>query len=200
VTLLDTIMERTLVYRAWQAPFSEQKFAPILAGNALADVRRVLDVGCGPGTNAHHFDGAEYLGIDINPSYVASARRRHRRDFVVGDVRTYEVDPSERFDFVLVNSFLHHIETDHVRRVLSRVRSLIAEGGHVHVLELVLPERRSVARLLARWDRGDYPRPLSEWKRLFEEHFEPVVLEPYPLTMAGVTLWHMVYFKGSPRD
>ena len=76
--LTDVVMERMLVYRAWQAPFSE-KFSPILAHNDLGVVRRVLDVGCGPGTNTHYFEDAGYLGIDINRSYVDSARRRHRR-------------------------------------------------------------------------------------------------------------------------
>jgi SAM-dependent methyltransferase len=192
-------MERTLVYRVWQAPFSARKFAPIRRHNNLGTVRRVLDVGCGPGTNTRHFRGAHYLGIDINPSYVASARKRSGREFVVGDVRSYEVDQSQRFDFVLVNSFLHHIDTEHVGRILSRVRRLLVEDGHVHVLELVLPAEQSLARRLAEWDRGDYPRPLSEWERLFNEQFEPVVLEPYPLGLRGVTLWNMVYFKGRPR-
>jgi hypothetical protein len=25
-----------------------------------------------------------------------------------------------------------------------------------------------------------------------------VVFEPYPVTLGGVVLWHMVYFKGGP--
>jgi SAM-dependent methyltransferase len=192
-------MERTLVYRAWQAPFSERKFAPVLAHNDLARVRRVLDVGCGPGTNTHHFGEADYLGIDINSSYVESARRRHRRAFAVSDVRTHEVDAGDLFDFILINSFLHHIGTEHVDSVLSQAGRLLTPDGHVHALELVLPEQRSIARGFAKWDRGDFPRPLSEWERLFSAHLEPVVLEPYPLGMAGMTVWSMVYFKGRPR-
>jgi hypothetical protein len=34
---------------------------------------------------------------------------------------------------------------------------------------------------------------------MFAESFEPVVFEPYPLGLAGVTLWNMVYFKGRRR-
>jgi SAM-dependent methyltransferase len=199
VGLTDHVMERTLVYRAWQAPFAERKFAPILRHNDLGKVHRVLDVGCGPGTNARHFAGSDYLGIDINPSYVASARKRYERDFRVVDVCDYEVDLGERFDFVLVNSFLHHVETEQVRRILSQVCALLTDDGHVHVLELVLPSGRSVARQLARWDRGDYPRPLGDWKRLFSERFEQELLEPYPLGLPGVTFWNMVYFKGRPQ-
>jgi SAM-dependent methyltransferase len=199
MALADTLLERTVVYRAWQAPFSAQKFAPVLRHNDLDAVRRVLDVGCGPGTNTHHFRDADYLGIDINPAYIESAGRRHGRDFRVADVRSYEVEAGRRFDFVLVNSFLHHIDDERVDGILGQIARLLTEDGHVHILELVLPARRSLARRLAAWDRGDYPRPVREWERLFWAHFEPVLLEPYPLGLPNVPLWHMIYFKGRPR-
>jgi polyisoprenyl-phosphate glycosyltransferase len=63
----------------------------------------------------------------------------------------------------------------------------------------VLPEERSIARLLARWDRGEFARPPEEWQRIFGKLFEPVVIDFYPLTGMGTTLWNMVYFKGSPK-
>ena len=199
MTLAARLLDHTWVYRLWQAPFAEQKLAPILAHNDLRAVRRVLDVGCGPGTNTHHFAHADYLGIDYNPRYVESARRRHQRTFVVADVTTYTVPPSERFDFILANSFLHHVHTPGVEQILAQLADLVSEDGHVHILELVLPDHASVARLLARWDRGDFPRPLAEWRRLFSARFEPVVFEPYALTALGAPLWRMVYFKGRAR-
>jgi len=193
------ILDHTAAYRLWQAPFAEQKFAPVLANNDLRRVRRVLDVGCGPGTNTAHFAHADYLGIDLNQRYVESARRRHGRDFVVADVRNYRCAEGEKFDFILASSFLHHLNTDEVVGILSHLRSLLTEDGHFHTLELVMPEERSVARLLAEWDRGDFARPGEEWQRIFRGIFAPVVTEFYPLTLMGATLWNMVYFKGRAR-
>jgi hypothetical protein len=118
--------------------------------------------------------------------------------FLTG-VRDYAAVPEDRFDFVLVNSFLHHLSTDDVVGVLTHLKSLLTEDGRIHMLELVMPGQASVARLLARWDRGKFGRPLGEWHQLFEELFEPVVSEPYRLTFMGVTLWNMVYFKGRLR-
>ena len=63
----------------------------------------------------------------------------------------------------------------------------------------MLPAEPSLSRLLARWDRGDFPRPLETWQELFSEYFEPVVFQPYPLGAFGATLWSMVYFKGRAR-
>lgn len=191
-------MEHALVYRLWQAPFAERKLAPFFSHNDVRGFRRVLDVGCGPGTNTEHFSRADYVGVDINPAYIASARRRHGRRFVVADV-TANPDLGGRFDCVFVNSFLHHVNDADAHRILAHLGPLLTADGCVHALELVLPERRSPARLLARLDRGAFARPLEDWRTLFSAHFEPVVFEPYPLGALGVTLWEMVYFKGRAR-
>ena len=197
------VLARPLSYRLWQAPFAESKFAPILRHNDMAEVRRVLDVGCGPGTNTAHFERTDYTGIDVNERYVEYARGRHGRDFVVADATEFTVPASERFDFVLVNSFLHHIPDDAVGKLLSHLGSVLTADGHIHVLELELPARPSLARMLARLDRGDYPRPLSGWRKLLTQSFAPVVCEPFPLggwDRVGLALWNMVYFKGRPKS
>jgi SAM-dependent methyltransferase len=193
------LMENTLAYRVWQAPFQERKLAPLYAHNDVARARRVLDVGCGPGTNTAHFAHADYLGIDFNPAYIDDARTRHGREFVVADVTKYEVAPDQRFDLILANSLFHHIDTASTRRILAHLATLLSDDGHVHVFDLVLPEGPSISRFLARADRGEFPRPLEEWRTLFTAAFEPVVFEPYPLGAAGMTLWNMIYFKGRPR-
>ncbi len=70
MSLLAGLLERPCqTYRAWQAPFVQEKLGPILRHNHLACVRRVLDVGCGPGTNAPLFAGVDYVGLDINDRY-----------------------------------------------------------------------------------------------------------------------------------
>jgi len=199
MSVKSNIMERTLVYRAWQAPFAEQKFAPVLERNDLNSVRRVLDVACGPGTNTPHFAHADYLGIDVNEKYVEDARRRHGREFMVADACKLDSVGKEPFDFILVNSFLHHLNTKDVLEVLSSLDTRLAPDGHIHILELVLPEERSIARLLARWDRGDFARPVPEWQALLSKIFTQVLFEPYSLTAMGTVLWKMVYFKGKPR-
>ena len=42
----------------------------------------VLDVACGPGTNAPHFRHCDYLGLDINPEYTRRATARYGMRFV----------------------------------------------------------------------------------------------------------------------
>jgi SAM-dependent methyltransferase len=196
---ISTIMSQPLAYRLWQAPFAERKFAPILAHNDLRRALRILDIGCGPGTNTRHFSGADYLGIDLNERYIRDAQRRHHCRFLVADATNFIPSAGDHFDFILVNSFLHHIDVPLARRLLSNLSSLLTDDGHVHILELVLPESASVARFLAHLDRGEFSRPLEEWRRMFADSFDSVIFEPYDLTAFGVPLWKMVYFKGRKK-
>ncbi len=196
---LSGLMENPTAYRLWQSPFAKSKFSPLLRHNDMRAIRRVLDVGCGPGTNAPWFSHTDYLGLDINPQYIDLARQKYGRSFEVADVCQYEVDPESKFDFVLLNSLLHHIDTEHVTKILGQLSQQVSDDGHIHILDLVLPDTKSIARTLALGDRGDWPRPLAEWETIFKTYFEPVHFEPYPLRMCGVTLWNMVYFKGKVR-
>lgn len=195
----DRLMEQPAVYRLWQAPFAAAKVRPFLAHLDLSRVRRVLDVGCGPGTNAHLFAHTDYVGVDINPDYTTLAARRHRGRFVTGDVSDPNVLPNERFDCVFANSLMHHLPDDVVRALLRRMAELARPDGEVHVLDLVLPERASAARALARLDRGKFPRPIEAWRALFTEHLVLRHFDVYPLGLPGIPLWWMVHFVGAPR-
>jgi SAM-dependent methyltransferase len=197
--LVSRVMENPTLYRLWQAPFAEAKLAPVLARNDLRSVRRVLDVGCGPGTNTAHFAGVGYLGIDYNERYIEVARRRTGRDFELADVTSFEASPDERFDFILVNSLLHHLDAPDVTRLLSHLATLVADDGHVHIVDHIMPDRPSVARFLARWDRGRYIRPLAEWRRIIDPVLETIESELYALQAFGTTLWPTVYLKTRPR-
>lgn len=198
MSLRERILSFPLAYRLWQAPFIEQKLRPLYAHNDMSRVRRVLDVACGPGTNTGHFAHSDYLGIDLNPEYVAAARRRHGRAFQVADLTTYQASTEARFDCVFVNSFFHHVADVKARRILAHLAELVADQGFVHILDLVLPERWGVPRLLVKLDRGEHARPLDAWRELFCSVFDEIVFEPYEVGAFGATLWRMVYFKGRP--
>ena len=200
MNLVTHLLEVPLVYRLWQAPFAADKLAPLFEHNDLQQVRRVLDVGCGPGTNTPLFTHADYLGIDINESYIDRARRKYKRTFVAADLTTWDYAlAGGQFDFILINSLLHHINDIDCHKILSQLSARLSEDGYVHILELVLPGGYSVAQLLANWDRGKYPRPLDKWRALFIDHFEVSIFQPYSLGLPGTTLWNMIYCKGRAK-
>jgi SAM-dependent methyltransferase len=193
VGVRDRLLEYPAVYSAWQAPFAAQKFAPVERWLREHDVRRVLDVGCGAGTNAEHFSDADYVGVDINERYLQTARTRFRGRFVQADLTNTDLTSLGTFDMILANSFLHHVTDVDVERILARLPRVLSRDGTIHILDLVLPERKSLAWMMARLDRGSYARPIERWRTLFCAAFEPVSFEPY---MFGGPLWSMVYFQG----
>ena len=153
-------------------------------------------MGCGPGTNTSYFSHTYYLGIDHNLRYLQHAHGQHREGLSGCGRHAPGLAPEARFDFILINSFIHHIDTPNARSLLAQLSTLLAEDGQIHILDLLLPAQPSIARLLARLDRGEFPRPLKEWEQIFTETFETEVFEPYEVTGCGATLWEMVYFKG----
>lgn len=193
------ILENAAVYRLWQAPFANRKIEPIFRHNDMREIRKVLDIGCGPGSNTHYFMKSDYLGIDINEHYIESARRLYGKDFIAADALCYAARCHQRFDFILVNSLLHHLDTPAVLQLLTSLVKLLSEDGHIHVLELVRPEQPGIADLLARKDRGKHARFLPDWRQILSSVFGTVVIEPYTLNMFGSILWNMVYFKGRAK-
>jgi SAM-dependent methyltransferase len=196
---LSGIMRFTTAYRLWQAPFARAKLEPVLRHARWSSQSRILDVGCGPGTNSLVFQDCDYTGVDINADYIDYAKRRFYKRFLVQDVSCWDVPADERFDLVLMNSLLHHLDDASTTRLLQQVSTLLKPEGSVHVIDLVLPETPSLARWFARNDRGDFPRKLERWRELFEAAYEPIAWEPFPIRALGVSCWQLIYFQGRTK-
>lgn len=189
----ERLLEHPAVYSAWQAPFAAQKFAPVERWLRDRQLRRVLDVGCGAGTNAEHFAGVDYVGIDLNERYLEAARGRFGGRFVQADLTSADLSSLGTFDMILANSFLHHVNDSAAERILAQLSPLLTPDGTIHILDLVLPPRKSLAWMMARLDRGGYARPLERWREIFGAAFEPILFQPY---FFGGRLWSMIYFQG----
>src|SRR5258708_8204521 len=93
--------------------------------------------------------------------------RRHQRGLFVADVTAYDDQAEGKLDFIRINSFLHHVDYADADKVLARMAGWLTSDGYIHIVEVVLPGDRSVAQLLASWDRGSYTRSLEHWRTLF---------------------------------
>lgn len=194
---MKRLLEHPLVYALWQAPFVAQKVAPFRHHNDPRAMQRVLDVGCGPGTNRSLFATTEYLGVDLDPSYVARASARFGPQFRVGDAAALDVADFAPVDCLFVNSLTHHLDDEALDRLLGRTE-VVAPTGCLHLIDMYLPDA-GIPRRLALADRGDHPRPLSALRDAISRSWAIEIEHPYALQLGGVTLWAMVYFRARPR-
>lgn len=132
----------------------------------------VLDLGCGTGVFAPRFDPREYLGVDLSPTYIAAAARKHpRHRFAVMDARRLELaDHSQSRCFIA--GMLHHLSDDAADAVLSEVQRVLQPGGRIVIWEDV-PARRwwnVPGRIIHALDMGDAIRTPDGYRRLIERH------------------------------
>jgi cyclopropane fatty-acyl-phospholipid synthase-like methyltransferase len=197
--MIRNVLRNPGLYRAWQAPFVKQKLSLVAKYHDLRAVTSVIDVGCGPGTNADQFDPNSYLGVDISREYIRHARSRHKQHrFQVWDITDLSVEHG-RFDRVLVNSVFHHLSDEESHRFLQALPALMNESGRIWIVDLVLPDEAGPARWLAKLDRGRYPRRLNDWQSLFERHFMVERFDPFPVGIGSFRLWEMLFVEGTLR-
>jgi trans-aconitate 2-methyltransferase len=126
---------------AWDAGqylrFADQRTLPardLVARIDLAQPRRIVDLGCGPGNSTavlrERWLDAAVTGIDTSAELLAAARLEHPGiDFVVGDIAGWA--PDEPYDLVFSNAALQWVG-DH-ERLLPRLMEAVAPGGALAV-------------------------------------------------------------------
>jgi ubiquinone/menaquinone biosynthesis C-methylase UbiE len=129
----------------------------VVARAALGPRARVLDVGCGTGTQAlrlarAHAD-AEVTGIDGDAKVLAIARaklaRAGARVTLDEGLATSLPYPAARFDRVVSTLVFHHLVDADKRRAASEIRRVLAPGGMFLLVDFG-PPRNLLERLGAR--------------------------------------------------
>lgn len=99
---------------------------------APESVRRVVDLGCGPGNStavlAETWPAAELSGLDASEAMLQSAREAHPRlRFEIGEIAAWADGPAGTHDLVFSNSALQWVD-DHAVLLLKLLRR-VAPGG-----------------------------------------------------------------------
>jgi ubiquinone/menaquinone biosynthesis C-methylase UbiE len=111
---------------------------PEAAGFDKAKGLRVLEVGCGLGTDGARFAraGAVYTGVDLTEAAVGLARRRFELEGLAGEFRVADAErlefADESFDLVYSHGVLHH--TPDAAAAVGEVRRVLAPGGRAVVM------------------------------------------------------------------
>jgi SAM-dependent methyltransferase len=111
---------------------------PEAAGFAQAKGLRVLEIGCGLGTDGARFAraGAAYTGVDLTEAAVSLARRRFEVEGLPGEFRVADGErlefADESFDLVYSHGVLHH--TPDAAAAVREVHRVLAPGGRAVVM------------------------------------------------------------------
>jgi len=131
-------------------------------------IRRVVDMGCGPGLLAAAVTarGLRYVGIDPERAFIDRCRARGSSEdkvFLVGSVQAMPATISADDAFVL-NGVAHHLDDGDFDRALAIAR----KAGALIVCDHWRSEEKMSA--LARWlqaaDRGKFVRAFERFERL----------------------------------
>lgn len=99
---------------------------------------RVLDVGCGTGTNLslHHPAGCEVFGIDLSPAMAEMARKKlgDRAEILLGDASHMPYEDNF-FDLVTTMMTLHEMPDLIRSKVMSEMIRVLKPNGHMLITD-----------------------------------------------------------------
>lgn len=162
----------------WDSGLPSKELIRVLAENPIGG-SRVLELGCGTGTNAVYLAGRgfEVTAVDCSPLALDSARRKARDagvrvDWVDADVQRFGAD-LEPFDFVFDRGCYHCCRRVDLNGYLETLRNATRAGSHFLCLAGNANElsEQGPPRVTEQQLRGDFSE-LFDVHVIREFHFE----------------------------
>jgi len=167
---LERVLEFPAVYDLNQliGQATVRRYARLIAEEVpLSAETSVLDIGCGTGSTRRVVVG-RYCGIDINPNYIAAAKRNHPGgDFIHMD-GTRLTFADDCFDQAISIATTHHLDDRQLEAMTSEALRVLRTAGTFHIIDAILPlnPRERAKEMFFRMDRGRHPRGLDELIRV----------------------------------
>jgi len=147
---------------------------------ALEPGQSLLDVGCGPAAILAALPEIDYVGVDLSPAYIAAASARFgaRGRFLAGNVYELPQLVDRRFDAVLAQGVLHHLDDDEAMTLLRFAAAKLAPGGTIVTADPChRPGQGAFERFLMDNDRGHNIRTPDAYRALARSAFAEVRCE-----------------------
>ena len=139
---------------------------------------KIIDIGCGSAPILQWLPEVEYLGLDINPGYIAVARRTYgsRGTFIVGNLQTVQAD--SRFkaaDIVIAIGVLHHLDDEEAEQCIQFAHDVLkAEGRFICHEACWIPNQGTISKYIMSTDRGRNIRTEQQYCELAAKAFKRV--------------------------
>ena len=139
---------------------------------------KVIDIGCGPAQALQCLPDVDYLGLDINPDYIAFARRTYggKGTFVVGD--THSLRGDSRFKdahIVMAIGVLHHLDDEEAVDCIRFAHDALKSGGRFIAHDACwIPNQGALSKYIMSHDRGRNIRTEQQYRQLAAKLFRNV--------------------------
>jgi SAM-dependent methyltransferase len=137
---------------------------------------RILEIGCGPGTLVHYLPPSEYLGFDLSPKYINTAKKRFPdSQFICERVSEFSLGKAKSFDAVIALGILHHLDDGEAGQLFQIAYDALKPGGKLVTADGVWTDDQSpAARWLLARDRGEYVRSEPQYVEIASRGFTSV--------------------------
>jgi ubiquinone/menaquinone biosynthesis C-methylase UbiE len=118
--------------------YAKEWHIPEAANFAAARGLRVLEIGCGLGTDGAQFAlaGANYIGVDLTEASVELARKKFELSGLRGEFRVADAEnldfADDSFDLVYSHGVLHH--TPDTKQAVREIHRVLKPGGRAIVM------------------------------------------------------------------
>jgi SAM-dependent methyltransferase len=118
--------------------YAKEWHIPQAANFAGARGLKVLEIGCGMGTDGAQFAkaGADYTGVDLTDAAIDLARKRFELSGLKGEFRVADAEnldfADESFDLVYSHGVLHH--TPDIQAAINEIHRVLKPGGRAIVM------------------------------------------------------------------
>lgn len=172
------------VYTLWQNIIGDYKLRKIYCRDFVKakEEDRILDIGCGPANMVEFLpDNIDYVGFDDSEEYIKNAKKKFPNSQTSGNYSFFQErvnfaqDFDEKFDIIMANAILHHIDDEEAEKLISFAAVNLSENGRFITHDGCFVENQSfIKKWLLIHDRGQFVRTKEEYFKLFSKHFNNI--------------------------
>lgn len=176
---LKNLLAHSHVYRQFQNFLGATRLRQTLVSEYLhyQAGQKIVDVGCGPADIFELLPGADYVGIDLSPEYIETAKKRfgEKGRFLCADASQLSVLPGNAFDAALAVGLLHHLSDKQALSLFQSIHASLKPGARFITVDACYTGKQSTfEKFLLSKDRGEYVRTDKQYYELASKIFTDI--------------------------
>ena len=135
---------------------------------------KVLDFGCGTGSNSKLFHPKDYIGSEVDSSRVESSSKKYpkykfEKIPTINSLKDKLPWADNSFDIIFVSLCLHHISAKSCKIIFKEFRRVLKSNGKILGIEPALIDGKYFSNIFMNiLDAGDYILPLDKYKDMYQ--------------------------------